>query len=76
MPEESQVWGGDQLEIKAVAETTTLKVKEYPCALYNYSPVDKNEDLSDKFVVHYKGENRKIWMLQQWAQLLPAKKAR
>lgn len=43
-------------------------------ALYNYSPARRDEDLSGKFVVHYKGETRKKWMLQQWADLLPKRK--
>lgn len=74
MPEDRQQWFGDQLAIKEVAARTTLKVKQYPCALFNYSPSRWGEDLSDKFVIHYKGDNRKIWMLEQWRHLLqPAK---
>jgi lipopolysaccharide biosynthesis glycosyltransferase len=70
MTEDRQSWFGDQLAIKEVAARTMLKVKQYPCALYNYSPARWDEDLSEKFVVHYKGENRKIWMLEQWKHLL------
>jgi lipopolysaccharide biosynthesis glycosyltransferase len=70
MTEDRQSWFGDQLAIKEVAARTALKVKQYPCALYNYSPARWNEDLSEKFVIHYKGENRKIWMLEQWKHLL------
>jgi lipopolysaccharide biosynthesis glycosyltransferase len=70
MTEDRHSWFGDQLAIKEVAARTTLKVKQYPCALYNYSPARWNEDLSEKFVIHYKGENRKIWMLEQWKHLL------
>jgi lipopolysaccharide biosynthesis glycosyltransferase len=70
MPEARQQWFGDQLAIKEVAARTTLKVKQYPCAFYNYSPARWDEDLSEKFVIHYKGENRKMWMLEQWKHLL------
>jgi lipopolysaccharide biosynthesis glycosyltransferase len=70
MPEDRQYWFGDQLAIKEVAARTTLKVKQYPCALFNYSPSRWDEDLSDKYVIHYKGNNRKIWMQDQWRHLL------
>lgn len=70
MTEDRQSWYGDQLAIKEVAAQTTLKVMKYPCALYNYSPSRWEEDLSEKFVIHYKGENRKLWMLERWKHLL------
>lgn len=55
-------WWGDQLSIKAVADTTSLKLKTFPCDLYNYTPNNPEEDVKEKFVVHYKG-TRKLWML-------------
>jgi hypothetical protein len=70
MPEDRQSWFGDQLAIKEVAARTTLRVKQYPCALYNYSPRLWNEDLGEKYVVHYKVKNRKLWMQAQWGHLL------
>jgi len=70
MSEENRAWFGDQLAIKEVAARTTLKVKQYPCALFNYSPSRFSEDLSEKFVIHYKGDNRKLWMQAQWGHLL------
>lgn len=42
--------------------TTKVKVKDYPCFKYNYTPVTQFEDLSDKYAVHYKGP-RKAWMV-------------
>ena len=33
-----------------------------------------DEDLSEKFVIHYKGENRKLWMMEQWGHLLPKRR--
>ncbi len=74
MPDQSQGWWGDQLAIKKLADRTTLKLKKYPCALFNYSPAHWEEDLSEKFVIHYKGKNRKVWMLDQWGHLLPKRK--
>lgn len=70
MPEDRRLWFGDQLAIKEVAARSTLKVNQYPCAIYNYSPSRWDEDLRDKFVIHYKGKNRKIWMQDQWGHLL------
>ena len=74
MPDAHKAWFGDQLAIKEVAASTTLRVKQYPCALYNYSPRLRDEDISEKFVIHYKGNDRKAWMLHQWARLLPKRK--
>jgi alpha-N-acetylglucosamine transferase len=70
MPDERQDWFGDQLAIKEVAARTPLRIKQYPCALFNYSPSQWGEDLSEKFVIHYKGDNRKLWMHAQWGHLL------
>jgi lipopolysaccharide biosynthesis glycosyltransferase len=70
MPDEHQVWWGDQLAVKKVAEETSLKVAEYPCALYNYTPTSPDEDLSERYVVHYKGRERKPWLLAHWEGLL------
>lgn len=63
LPLEKWGWWGDQLSVKAIADKTSLRVKTFPCDLYNYSPGSENEDLSDRFVVHYKGL-RKEWMLR------------
>jgi len=70
MPEDSRRWFGDQLAIKEVAARTTLKVRQYPCALYNYSPIKPDEDMTEVYVVHYKGDIRKVWMQEQWGHLL------
>lgn len=59
---EKKKWWGDQLSIKAAADTATLNLKTFPCYLYNYTPESPYEDVSEKFVVHYKGQ-RKEWML-------------
>lgn len=74
MPDEDRGWWGDQVAIKTLADTTTLRVKELPCALYNYTPVDPGEDLRGKFVLHYKGADRKKEMLEQWGHLLPKRR--
>lgn len=62
MPDDLQTWWGDQIALKALApEFNTL---ELPCSIYNYTPSTEDEDVSDKAVVHYKG-NRKDWMLRR-----------
>ncbi len=68
LPKHDQEWWGDQLSIKATADTTDLKLKEFPCDLYNYTPHTPVEDVSGKFVLHYKGPHRKEWMLRSVAQ--------
>lgn len=62
LPEEEREWWGDQISVKATADTSSLKLKTFPCNLYNYTPSSPDENLSDKFIVHYKGR-RKDWML-------------
>ena len=64
LPKSDQCWFGDQLAIRHIAEKSALHVARYPCALYNYSPWQVDEDYSDKYVVHYKGDQRKLWMLE------------
>lgn len=39
-----------------------IKLLELPASLYNYAPKSQDEDLRDRFIVHYKGP-RKFWML-------------
>jgi hypothetical protein len=64
LPEEARRWWGDQFAIKAVAEIAPLRIEELPCDLYNYSPALDTEDVSRRFVVHYKGM-RKPWMIRR-----------
>lgn len=60
LPEDQRVWWGDQLAIAAVApEFNTL---DLPCGEFNYTPGRISEDVSNRAIVHYKG-NRKAWML-------------
>ncbi len=62
MPDNLQRWWGDQLAIRAGAESGKYRVLELECDEYNYTPADENEDVSSRAVVHYKGP-RKQWML-------------
>ena len=55
-------WWGDQHAVKAVADTMPLCVLDLPCSLYNHSPHTVADDVSQCFVVHYKGY-RKPWMV-------------
>jgi hypothetical protein len=63
MSMEFKTWYGDQLAIKKVAANHRLK--RLSCDLYNYTPRKKNEDVSEKYVVHYKGL-RKAWMIERY----------
>lgn len=74
MPESHRQWFGDQLAIKEAAARTKLRLRRYPCALYNYSPSRLNEDLSQKYVIHYKGD-RKAWMQDTWGGIVAAGKS-
>lgn len=63
LPAGEKEWWGDQLSVKTAADTSVLKIATFPCDLYNYTPGSPDADVSDKFVVHYKGL-RKQWMLR------------
>jgi hypothetical protein len=59
-PEEVQRWYGDQYAVRfAAPEFDVLELAVDP---YNYSPDSPVEDVSQRYVVHYKGA-RKEWML-------------
>jgi len=64
LSESEKCWFGDQLAIRHVADKSALQIARYPCAMYNYSPWHVDEDVSEKYVVHYKGDQRKLWMLE------------
>jgi hypothetical protein len=61
-------WMDAQEAVKTAASVTRAKLREFPCSLYNYTPSLPFEDLSDKYIVHYKGE-RKHWSLDTSAML-------
>lgn len=59
-PAEVQRWYGDQYAVRfAAPEFSVLELAVDP---YNYSPASPDEDVSQRYVVHYKGP-RKDWML-------------
>lgn len=59
-PEEVQRWYGDQYAVRFAAPE--FAVLELPVDPYNYSPAAPEEDVSQRYIIHYKGE-RKGWML-------------
>lgn len=61
---EIQRWGGDQLAVAAVVNSGKFKVATMPCPIYNYSPrTQKDEVTPGAAIVHYKGLERKLWMM-------------
>jgi hypothetical protein len=59
-PPEVQRWYGDQYAVRFAAPE--FEVLELPVDPYNYSPGAPDEDVSQRYIVHYKGA-RKDWML-------------
>jgi hypothetical protein len=59
-PQEVQRWYGDQYAVRFAA--AEFDVLELPTDAYNYSPGSADEDVSQRYLVHYKGA-RKEWML-------------
>ena len=61
MPANFQEWEGEQLVTNELARTGPFQFEVLPSS-YNFTPATKDEDVSDKHVLHYKG-NRKAWIL-------------
>lgn len=61
-PTKQQEWMGDQKAMCAIIRTGRFAVRVLPNT-YNYAPLRRDEDVSDKAIVHYKGE-RKSWLLE------------
>lgn len=53
-------WFGDQMAVKAIAQSDRFNVKYLTCDEYNYSPSHVDEDLSGKYIAHMKGERKKF----------------
>lgn len=58
---ELQRWEGEQAALGKIADGGGFRVAYLPKE-YNYTPRSKDEDVSDKYIVHYKGP-RKKWLL-------------
>lgn len=54
-------WFGEQIEIAKLAKSDEFNVLELSDSEYNYTPLKRDEDVSGKYIVHYKGK-RKDWM--------------
>ncbi len=59
----SKTWMWSQIAVTEAAHflRDEYKIIELPGAVYNYTPSSPDEDVSDRAIVHYKG-NRKHWM--------------
>lgn len=55
-------WTGDQLAVAHISKN--YRLKRFTVDPWNYSPSTKEEDISGKKVVHYKGR-RKTWMIEK-----------
>jgi len=56
-------WMDAQEAVKRAVMRTSVKIQEFPCSVYNYTPVEPDEDLKDRAILHYKGM-RKHWALE------------
>lgn len=68
-PDALQEWWGDQVSVHIAASSGRYKVLELPCERFNYSPKSADEDLSEKYAIHFKGE-RKNWMIAHGSRYL------
>lgn len=60
LPRELQEWEGEQAALGSIAKDKQFRVAVLPNE-YNYTPRSRVEDVSDKFILHYKGP-RKSWI--------------
>lgn len=60
-------WFGDQMAVRVVSESGKHSVLQLRCDEFNYSPEKFGDDVSEKYVVHYKGPIRKKWMLNKFS---------
>lgn len=58
-----QEWMGDQLAMNEVILSGAFKVKVLPSS-FNYAPRNRWDEWHDKAIVHFKGTDRKPWMLR------------
>lgn len=68
LPDDKQQWWGDQLAVKYLADGGKYRIHEVSSDPYNYSPASKDEDVSGKYMVHYKG-NRKAWLFDRFPSM-------
>ena len=61
-PQENQIWWGDQLAVAEIAKRNQFHILVLPGSEFNWTP-DTPGEKSDARVWHYKGANRKEWML-------------
>lgn len=68
LPDKQKHWWGDQQAVRVVKESGKYQVRELTCDEYNYSPSSADEDVTGRYVVHYKGPIRKKMMLAKYAK--------
>ena len=60
-PRDLRDWFGDQIAVGKIVKSNRFNVHVLDHSFYNYTPKSKNEDVSKRYIVHYKGK-RKAWM--------------
>lgn len=64
-------WFTKERAIKRAVDEAKIDVKILRGNDYNYSPSSIEENVYDKYVVHYKGPTRKKWMMIKYRDQLP-----
>jgi hypothetical protein len=64
MSRSDREWFGDQVAVGRVVKSKIFNVHVLDGHLYNYTPVQRSEDVSERLAVHYKGK-RKAWMFDR-----------
>ena len=68
VPPMKQEWMGDQYAVCAVVDQHQFTVKMLPGRIYNCPPMNSRDRCEDAAIVHFKGPDRKQFMLQRFME--------
>ena len=60
MPKEYFSWYGDQIALDMLNKNKKFNIKIFDNNKYNFTPKSIDEDISDKYILHFKGRRRNL----------------
>jgi len=70
VPPSKKEWMGDQYAVNAVIEQGAFTVKILPGRVFNCPPLTKQDRCEEASIVHYKGQQRKAFMLDRFLEIV------
>jgi len=62
MPQEYFSWYGDQIALNLMSRSKKFKIKIFENYKYNFTPKSINENIEDKYLLHFKGRRRNLFI--------------